>query len=378
MITCSVIPGIYDLSDGYAWNGYPVTVDFAKESFLSRLEKERLDPRNKNILVENKTPNAYSNIKSTSQNHQDEKSANVQVNKKKVFSEHESSEDSESSECDSDEKLTTTSACEKSQTVNAANVKPNNLCKPENSESEDSESSESDSDNTEVPQKPNTTSFKQNSSQQVNKVSQNSSNQRRMVQYKQQSSGSDDSSEGNGDDKEININTVVDHSNDVMKQFEQFSSVWQDSSENEDDHSDSSEEIFEAFKTNPTNKESQGTNCSNNGKQSSFPDHDRSSDFVKTRQPHVQCKMETNTFPEVKISSFSKFQSNNRDKNGFPEVKTWNSIKYESKNKKIVFDTECRLEKTTVGRIPEESMFPRSAQLHEQGKELFFELTILM
>lgn len=296
-------------------------------------------------MVEDKLSTDNSNSRSVSEKPQEKINTSIGVNKKKVFSDQDSSdsESSESSENDSDDQLETSSTSKKSLNESAANILQKKiLTRSKSSESEDS--SESDSDNTGKPEKLNHLSVK-NTIQKSIKVAQNSTHTKNQTQSKQDKC--DSSSESDSDEEEININTVVNSSNDVMKQFEQFSSVWQDSSGEEDNQSDSSEGIFEAFKIKPPNEKSQDKEVKGlagssdkqplpEHKKGSFsnekesPEHNKSGNFVKfvkTRQPQAQSKTGTKSFAEVKLSNFPKF---------------------ESKNSRIVFDSEHGLSNSVV------------------------------
>lgn len=282
-------------------------------------------------MVEDKISTDNSNSRSVSEKPQEKINTSVGVNKKKVFSDQDSSdsESSESSENDSDDQLETSSTSKKSLNESAANILQKKiLTRSKSSESEDS--SESDSDNTGKPEKLNHLSVK-NTIQKSIKVAQNSTHIKNQTQSKQDKC--DSSSESDSDEEEININTVVNSSNDVMKQFEQFSSVWQDSSGEEDNQSDSSEGIFEAFKIKPLNEKSQDKEVkglAGSSDKQPLPEHNKSGNFVKfvkTRQPQAQSKTGTKSFAEVKLSNFPKF---------------------ESKNSRIVFDSEHGLSNSVV------------------------------
>uniref|UniRef100_A0A8D8PZD5 Nucleolar protein 8 n=1 Tax=Cacopsylla melanoneura TaxID=428564 RepID=A0A8D8PZD5_9HEMI len=295
---------ISELSNHSTWNGHPVTVDFAKESFLSRLEKERLDPKNKNLIIE--TPPVSSTTKKPLSN-----STNA-VKTKFGSKQNEESEESDSSETETssddendDSKNVTTNIAKK--TVNCAQLSSNlkNTSRVEDSDSSETDGSSSD-ESTEVnnanvsvtTQSPassvtRTTNLGKNV---MNTISKFPTSQKKPLVRTGQSSGSETDNADN-----LNIKKIVNQTNDVMKSFEQFSSVWQDtdSDDNNAPNDSSDESIFEAFKKPETEGaadktisfDNESTTCDNDGNnkkhlnsESSFPCGNKQSQFPSQKE----------------------------------------------------------------------------------------------
>ncbi|KAI5694401.1 hypothetical protein M8J75_016235 [Diaphorina citri] len=372
---------IYELSNPKVWNGHPVTVDFAKESFLSRLEKERQDPKNKNILVENKSPETTTNqLKPTAK-------SNISVSQKQS--------ESESSESDSEEE--NDNVAENNKRLKN-NVKVSNQ---QNRLNEDSDSSESDCDTDECTTTKNNarpenkikfTDIKNAKIESKNKdtnVKSNGFPSHKSFNKKNLKEDSESDSDTN-----VNMNSIVDQTNDVMKQFENFSSVWQDSSEDEQQNEDSEDDIFEAFKSKNTDTTVDFNTCDDDNKANKFPpakfpEHKEnkfpSSEFSGdtghkiskfpehtgnkiSKFPEHGNKFPSRKFPEHKSSdvggdeNFVKFVKNTRTPNvqqgnAFSEVKLSKFPKFETKNKKIMFDSEDGAEVKTASPT---SKFPSS------------------
>ncbi|KAI5714045.1 hypothetical protein M8J76_010156 [Diaphorina citri] len=369
---------IYKLSNPKVWNGHPVTVDFAKESFLSRLEKERQDPKNKNILVENKSPETTTNqLKPTAK-------SNISVSQKQS--------ESESSESDSEEE--NDNVAENNKRLKN-NVKVSNQ---QNRLNEDSDSSESDSDTDECTTTKNNarpenkikfTDTKNAKIESKNKVTNAKSNgfpSHKSFNEKNLKRDSESDSDTN-----VNMNSIVDQTNDVMKQFENFSSVWQDSSEDEQQNEDSEDDIFEAFKSKNTDTTVDFNTCDDDNKANKFPSCKFSGDTGNkiskfpehtgnkiSKFPEHGNKFPSSKFPEHKSSAvggdenFVKFVKNTRTPNvqqgnAFSEVKVSKFPKFETKNRKIMFDSKDGAEVKTASPT-QASKFP-SSKLSFPSKE---------
>ncbi|KAL1450251.1 hypothetical protein WDU94_002689 [Cyamophila willieti] len=273
---------ISELSDYNAWNGHPVTVDFAKESFLSRLEKERLDPKNKNIIVETtpvsstttkKIPSTPTNAKNSQtkfvskQNEEESEGSETETTTMTSDDEADDAKNVSSHKMTSTPKTSTTIATNPAKkNVNCVQVRsnPKNTSKidSESSDTDDSSSDETDDKNanasTTKKSPTNTASSVIKTNHLVrNVMNTNSSQNKQLVQKCESLNSSDSESEDDYRENVNNIKNIVNHSNDVMKSFEQFSSVWQDSdSEGYNEPNDSSDDsIFEAFKTVDKNPE---------------------------------------------------------------------------------------------------------------------------